>query len=276
VAVWPSVTPTTIDKTAKEGQMSTLANARDVLRLLASHPRDLTVTDVAAGLDAPKSSVSRTLGMMAEFGFLERDPQTLAYRPGPLILEAASHVRGSTDVVALLNEALVRLVDTTGYTGYLNLLEGGETLVIRMRQGRAGRLQAYTPEGTRGTAYASSSGRAILARLTDEDVSGLIGTRLEPAGSAPRTLPELLERLAQVRAEGWSLSRGESVHGVAGVASAVVDPTSGRPYGIGIGLPVQDLETTDPQLLGEAVRDAAQSVGRKVADPFWLGFPTTN
>ena len=65
MALWPSVTPTTIDKTAKEGQMSTLANARDVLRLLASHPRDLTVTDVAAGLDAPKSSVSRTLGMMA-------------------------------------------------------------------------------------------------------------------------------------------------------------------------------------------------------------------
>ena len=173
----------------------------------------------------------------------------------------------------MLGDALVRVVDRTGYTGYLNLLDGTETLVIRMRQGRGGRLQAYTPEGTRGPAYGTSVGRAILSRLEDGAVSQLIGTRLDRAeGSAPRTLPELLKRLETVRVTGWSLSHGESVHGVAGVASAVLDPTTGRPYGLGIGIPADELNDLDPVPLGEAVRDAAHAVGRSIGDPYWVSF----
>jgi DNA-binding IclR family transcriptional regulator len=253
--------------------MSTLANARDVLRLMADLQRDLTVTDVATELGVPKSSVSRTLSMMADYGFLERDPVTLAYRPGGLIMEASYHYRGSHNVVSLLGEELTALVQETGYTGYVNLLDGAESLVIQMRTGRVGSLQVYTPEGTRAPAYASSMGRAILARLGDDDVSELVGNRFERAvGSAPRNRKELLARLAKVRVDGWSLSLGEIVPNVAGISAAVLDPDSGRPYGIGIALPAHQLEQTHLESLGRAVRDAAMRVGRRIGDGYWLSF----
>jgi len=257
--------------------MSTLANAMDVLKLIARLRRDITVMDAANELGLPKSSASRTLSMMASYGFLERDGATRAYRPGSVIMEASYHFRASRNASSLLEEALAALVVQTGYTGYLNVLDRSESLVIQMRTGTgAGVLQVYTPPGTRAPAYASSIGRAILARLDDEDVMTRVGPRLElRRGNVPRTRKDLLARLAQIRATGWALSRGEYVDNVAGISSAVVDPANGQIYGIGIALPVADLTDALIARFGITVRDAAMGVGKQVGDPYWLAFGAT-
>ncbi|WP_208511129.1 helix-turn-helix domain-containing protein, partial [Variovorax paradoxus] len=145
--------------------MSTLANAMDVLKLIARLRRDITVTDVVNELGLPKSSASRTLSMMAGYGFLDRDAATRAYRPGGVIMEASYHFRASRNAASLVEEALAALVDQTRFTGYINVLDGADTLVIQMRAG-AGALQIYTPPGSRAPAYSSAMGRALLARLS--------------------------------------------------------------------------------------------------------------
>jgi DNA-binding IclR family transcriptional regulator len=254
--------------------MSTLANAMDVLKLIARLRRDITVMDVANELGQPKSSASRTLSMMASYGFLERDPMTRAYRPGSVIMEASYHFRASRNAASLLEEALLALVAKTGYTGYLNVMDQADSVVIQMRTSTgSGVLQIYTPPGTRAPAYASSIGRAMLARLSDAEVVALIGPRMElRRGNVPRTRKDLLERLAQVRATGWALSRGEYVDNVAGISSAVIDSAHGQVYGIGIALPVADLTDALIARFGVIVRDAACGVGKQVGDPYWLGF----
>lgn len=251
--------------------MSTLANARDVLRLMARMRRDLTVTDVAEHLGVPKSSVSRTLSMMAEYGFLERDRASRAYRPGELVLEASYHFRVSRGTASLLEEELGTLVADTGYTAYVDVLDGAESLVLHMRIGTAGALQVYTPAGTRAPAYASSMGRAMLARLDDAEVLRLVGTGFgQSTGTAPRTPGELISRLARVRAEGWDSSRGEYVPNVAGLSAAVVDGDTGQVFGIGIALPASEVRDESAARFGRAVRDAALRVGRRIGDPYWL------
>ncbi|MGF0118343.1 IclR family transcriptional regulator [Promicromonospora sp. Marseille-Q5078] len=254
--------------------MSTLANARDVLRLMAQLQHDVTVTDVAARLGLPKSSVSRTLSMMAEYGFLDRDPATRAYRPGGLILEASHHLRASRGTVPLLEEEVARLVADTGHTGYVDVLDGAESLVLHMRIGNASTLQAYTPAGTRAPAYASSMGRALLARLDDDQALRLVDARLEHStGTAPTSRTELLATLARVRADGWDVSRGEWVPNVGGVSAAVVDGDTGQVFGLGIAMPAPGLRDEAVVRYGRAVRDAARRVGARTGDPYWLRFP---
>jgi DNA-binding IclR family transcriptional regulator len=253
--------------------LSTLANARDVLRLMTRLRRDLTVTDVASELAVPKSSASRTLSMMAEHGFLERDAQSLAYRPGPLVMEASFHFRSSRNALSLLEEELSAMVGDTGYAGYVNLLDGAETVVIAMRTGKVGTLQAYTPVGTRGPAHATSTGRALLARLDDAEVAARVGTDLPHIGSAPESRDELLQALQRVRTDGWSVSRGEFVTQVAGVAAAVLDPTSGQLFGIGLAWPSDELVDEAIPEYGERMRAAAMRVGKSIGDPYWLDFP---
>jgi len=252
--------------------MSTLANARDVLQLMVRMQRDLTVSEVTEALGAPKSSVSRTLTMMANYGFLDRDLHTKAYRPGSLVIEASYHFRGSRTVTSLLEDEVARLVDETGYTCYINMLDGRETMVTHMRTGTVGTLQAYTPVGTRGAAYASSMGRAILARLDDKDVTSRLDADFEPVGQAPRTVDDLLARLNSIRSRGWELSRGEFVANVAGISAAVIEPGGTQPLGIGIALPAHDFDDALANGFGPKVRDAAMRVGRKIGDPYWLSF----
>ncbi|HKU99541.1 MAG TPA: IclR family transcriptional regulator [Vineibacter sp.] len=252
--------------------MSTLANAIEILKLIARLRRDITVTDLVVELGLPKSSASRTLKLMAEHGFLDRDASTRAYRPGGVIMEASYHYRASLNAASLIEEAVDSLVRDTGCTGYINVLVGAESLVIRMRVG-AGALQVYTPPGTRAPAYASSVGRAILARLDDDAVLRLVGPHLETRrGHIPRTHKDLLQRLAQTRADGWALSLGEYVDDVAGVASSVSDPSDTRIYGLGLAMPAQEATKASIERYGRAVRDAARTVGVRVGDPYWLAF----
>jgi DNA-binding IclR family transcriptional regulator len=253
--------------------VSTLANAMEVLRLIARLKRDITVTDAAMELNLPKSSASRTLSAMAEYGFLERDAATRAYRPGSVILEASYHFRFSRNVSSLLEDALVALVHDTGYTGYLDVLDNEDSLVIQMRTG-TGSLQVYTPPGTRAPAYATSMGRALLARLPDDKMIELVGNRFElRRGNIPRSWDDLSARVAEVRATGWSLSRGEFLDNVAGISASVLDPASGKTYGIGIALPSQEVNDELVERLSVRVRDAAKAVGKQIGDDYWLAFP---
>ncbi|MFJ6437173.1 IclR family transcriptional regulator [Streptomyces sp. NPDC091416] len=252
--------------------MSSLVKAKDVLRLMSRMRRDLTVMDIANGLGLPKSSVSRTLALMAEHDFLERDPVTRAYRPGVLVVEAAYHVRASRSAPQLLEEELGKLVDEIGYTGYVVMLDGSDSLVIHMRTGKAGTLQAYTPVGTRAPAYATSMGRAKLSRLSDGEAAARVGSVLDPIGEAPRSQAELLRQLAQIRSAGWAFSHDEFVPDVAGTASAVRDPGSGQIFGIGLAFPARDHGDALVARCGTAVRDAASRVGKHLGDPSWLAF----
>ncbi len=251
--------------------MSTLANAMDVLKLLARLQRDVSVTDVATMLDWPKSSASRTLSRMAACGFLERNPETRAYRPGTVVMEAAYYLRASRSTLSLLEDELDHLAAETGHTSYVNLLDGAECLVVQMRTGAAGGLQVYTPVGTRGPAHASSMGRAILSRLSDEQAMEIVGSGLSADyGTAPRSRDDLLQRLATARARGWAVSQGEFVPNVAGISAAVVDADNNQIYGIGVALPAQDLTDENRARFGRRVRQAAMDVGRRIGDGYWL------
>ncbi|MCT4709415.1 IclR family transcriptional regulator [Enterobacteriaceae bacterium H11S18] len=252
--------------------MSTLANAKDVLQLIARLQRGVTVTDVTIELGLAKSSASRTLSMMAEYGFLERDLTTRAYRPGPVVMEASWQFRAAHTTASLVEEELELLVRGSGYTGYVNVLEGSDVIVIHMRTGTRS-LQVYTPPGSRAPAWASAAGRAVLASLPEQERAAYLPVNFsDPLGTEPQSLEELTTRIAQIKISGWALSRGEYVNGIAGISAAVKDPNNGQRYGFGLAIPCEELNDALVTRWGTAVRDAARRVGKRLGDPFWLSF----
>ncbi|WP_028660512.1 IclR family transcriptional regulator [Nocardioides insulae] len=250
--------------------MSTLANARAVLELIVARGREITVSDVVAELGVPKSSASRTLSEMAKHGLLVRD-SSRAYRPAPLVISAAQVAGGSRSVLAVLEESLEVLVAATGYTGYVNVLDGRDSVVLLLRMG-SNVLQAHTPPGYRAPAFATSMGRAILSR--SDRATALGDPRLgADYGSAPSTAEELGEDLDIVLRRGWSYSRGEYVDGVFGVSAAVRDPATGQVHGIGIAIASDEVAPQLRDEMGAAVRAAAGKAGRAIGDDYWVSGP---
>jgi len=207
--------------------MSALTNVVAILRWARGREPDFGVGEVALGLDMPKSTASRLLKDMARQGLLERDAATQRYRVGMLLLEVGRQYRAGQPLVEAADSAMVDLTRRTGYATGISLLDGADIVVLRSRPGTHP-LQVVTPPGTRGPAWANSTGRNLLARLPDAEIERRFTPYPElDRPNAPCDLAQLMERITRARARGYDESDDEALPGVAAVSVAVTDPQSG-------------------------------------------------
>jgi DNA-binding IclR family transcriptional regulator len=253
--------------------MSTLANAAAVLRLFASDRVEVTVTDAARVLGMPKSSVSRLLKSMRTAGLLTGAGDSPRYRLGNLLFEVVQAHRRNSALMDLADGELRVICEATRHTGYISILDSADVLVLRMLPGRQA-LRVVTPLGSRAAAFATSNGRALLARLPDEQVRALHPKRLlPPSPSAPASMAELLERLAKTRQTGWCQAVDEAIPGVHSIAAAVADATNEEALAFCVSFPVGHASDTEIRGMVGMVTDAARRIAERTGDQFWLSIP---
>src|ERR671912_473035 len=89
----------------------------------------LGVVRIAGLIGREKSQVSRTLRVLAESGFVDRDTTTLQYRLGWRFFALASRV-GEQRLLKVAPPLLERLVENVGETAHLSVLQGVEVLNV--------------------------------------------------------------------------------------------------------------------------------------------------
>lgn len=253
--------------------MTTLENAAAVLKLFSQRQithghGGISFTDVVERLGLPKSTVSRLLQTMENQGLLERDPQSRQYHIGYMLLGVASHYL-STPLVESATAAMMQLNQLTFCTGYISKLEGRENWVMRTLPGRHF-LQVVTPVGTSSPAAETSVGRAMLARESDEQVRERFDAGYHVASiNAPQTLEELLQKLAIIRQQGWSLARNETLPGISSLATSVINKHRSETVGLCLSFPSQTEEQPySPQVL-EALMAVSRQLAAKLGDEYW-------
>jgi IclR family transcriptional regulator, KDG regulon repressor len=255
-------------------RMATLENAAAVLRLFASDRLELTVTDAARALNMPKSSVSRLLKSMREVGLLTGAGDAPRYRVGNMLFEIAQQHRQNSALMDLADAELRAICETTRHTGYISILDGTDVLVVRMFPGREA-LRVVTPLGSRAAAFATSNGRALLARLDDARVRSLHTKRLRPPSpNAPPSMPDLLERLAQARRDGWCQAIDEAIPSVHSIAVAVSDAGHEETLAFCVSFPVGHASEIELRRMVRMLTEAARRVAERVGDRYWLSLPT--
>lgn len=241
--------------------MSILLTAAAILRCFSSTRRDLTVTDLVTQLGMPKSNASRLLRSMRDAGLLETVGQTKRYRPSVLLHQAGQVYRLAVSLVDRADAVVARIADDLGHTGYVSVRQGIDIVAVTTHPGRSA-LRVVTEVGERIAAFASSTGRALLARLPDQEVRALYQDGIvPPTTTAPQSLDELLARLAAVRACGYAESDDEAVRGVGAISVAVGDPATGDAAALCIAFPAAmaspDERATIIRLLGEGAAEIA-------------------
>ena len=225
--------------------MAILENSVGVLRCFAEGRSELTVTDAAQLLGLPKSNVSRLLRSMRDVGLLDDAHASRGYKPGVMLLELGQTLRGGKSLVALADDAVRRICDEVGHTGYVSVLKGTEMIGLSHHLG-GNLLQVGAPLGRRLPADASSTGRALLALKSDQQVFELLGGQLSLASTqSPSTFDELFHRLALVRERGYSESFEEAGKGVAAVSVAVESPRKGEAASLCITYPIATVDDAE-------------------------------
>lgn len=250
-----------------------LANAAALLHWLKSHRSDIAVGEVSTALGWPKSTTSRLLKTMQRLGLLERDPATRRYRLGLLILELAGHHRAGEPLVEAADAALAELTRRSGHATGISILDGVEVVVLRSRAGTQP-LRVVTPPGSRGPAWAASTGRALLARLPDAEIAARFRDFPQPPlPAAPHSLPALLQRIRRVRNAGWEEASDEQMPGLGGVSVAVADPQTGEAMALYVAFSALHVSRPQRRELGAMLLEIAGELAKRFGDGVHGGAP---
>lgn len=251
--------------------MAVITSVARVLRCFETH-QELSVTRLMEELGLPKSTVSRLMQDMAKVGFLEQDRATRRYRPGPLLLAGARQHRASVDLADMASAELDALVARFGHTGFVMVLDGANAVTLKAKLGTRA-IRVHTADHLiGGPAYTRSAGRALLARLSDEEVRRLHPGPLDAASpTAPRTIEDLLERLATIRRLGYAESNGDAIPGVAGI-SVAVGAEGEDPVCVNLTFAAELVRAAERREIAAALVESGLSLGARINDPFWRDF----
>ena len=155
----------------------------------------------------------------------------------------------------------------TGHTGYIAVLDGFEQVVLRIVPG-SNPLRVVNPPGQRTPALATSNGRAMLSRLSDQEIRARVPT---PYPKLPRNSPQnfaqLMTRLKEIRRTGVSEAADESIEGVGSQGFALASGETGELIGIAVSYSVQATTAAERANIRRELSAMATKLRRMTGDP---------
>jgi DNA-binding IclR family transcriptional regulator len=251
--------------------MTVLQAAAEVLRCFSPQRPDLSVAEVAELLGLPKSNVSRLLRAMQKAAFLERIETRGRYRPGLLMFEMGHAYRRGSPLLARAQAAIERVSHGCGHTGYVSVLDGGAVVGVGNFEGTRV-LRVGTPTGIRLPAFATATGRSLLARLPDSVIASLFPDPLPYTGAqSPAALAALMGLIGTIRRDGYAISRDEANAGVESLAVSVADQS--EVVSLCIVYPTSMVESAERRGILAALMREARGIAALTGDDFHLARP---
>jgi len=205
---------------------STVRRVLDLLEALASDEAvahgGWGVIRLAQEQHRDKSQVSRTLRVLADAGFVERNAESLTYRLGWRVFALAARA-GDQRLLAAGAPILRRLVDQDlGERIHLTVLQGSQVLTV-LTQSPPHVVQSISWAGRLVPAYNTSSGRSLLMDFDRDELERLFtGIEFRIGGpNAPQDVGELYERILVARRAGYATVDEEFEPGLVAASAPV-------------------------------------------------------
>jgi IclR family acetate operon transcriptional repressor len=240
------------------GGVQVIARAATILRALANSPVGLGLGPLSRLVGLPRSTVQRITTALEAEGFVESGgPDGVRLGSGLSSLAAAIQP-AFADMIRPHMEELSR---TVGETVVLSRMRGREMTVVDQVIAEH-ELRFRSRPSASFPLSCTASGKSLLAEMTDEAVSRLLGPelpRLTP--TSPPDLQSLLAELAEIRRTG--VAYDQETHGVGVCAVAVsIQPWDTRDWthAVSVVMPTarfqEQLPRSEKALLGfrQAVR----------------------
>lgn len=220
-----------------------------------------SVSDLSRRLGISKGGVSKILATFRELGFVVQNEQTRTFGLGPTLISLGYQAVHRLDVRAIAKPYLQHLTDKYGENSMLMIAEGEQAIVIE--QCEATRPIKLTMRvGECHPMYRGAAPKLLLAFMP-ENKAKLVIDRMKLVALTEGTITDkalLLERLSQIRAEGYCVSLGEIDSNAMAVAVPIRDAGEQVMAAIAISGPKNRMEEHDFSLLLKDLLQAAKEV----------------
>ena len=189
-----------------------MQKALQILLAFVPHNNELGTSEISDRLGIHKSTVSRLLGVLTSYEFLQHDPKSKKFRLGISAAKISTAVKQSLteQLVGIAQPHIDDLRNEIGETVALEVWAGNCTiLAYRAEVLRLRRVFLLRP-GDRVDVHVSAAARVVLAFLAPHVVDGILQGPFQRYTENTIVEPNILkEQMRKIRDEGFAISRGE-------------------------------------------------------------------
>jgi DNA-binding IclR family transcriptional regulator len=250
-----------------------------ILTYLAGQRGPVPAAVVATALGLPRSSTYRVLAGLVEHGYVLHYPEAQRYGLGYAAFALGSGFSRQEPIARLGAPILAALVDRVGETAHLAVLNGVDVIYLVEERARH-RPPLVTDVGVRLPAWATASGRALLATLPRTQLHAMFADRtvFEHGEPGRYSYPRLTRALREVERLGYAAEDEEVTPGFASVAVAVRDHAGWPAACITVTYPSDGADVDRTATIVDAVTWHAAELSRRIrgtVDPRPAPVPTT-
>jgi DNA-binding IclR family transcriptional regulator len=185
----------------------------------------ITVSAAAEKLGVSKSTAHRLLAMLQLHGFVRQDTRSKAYLGGTTLFDIGLAMINKLDIRGAAVPSLQALVEVTGETAHLVVLQDSNVLFLDGREGPRA-LRAGLRIGATLPAQWTAGGRAILAGMPASRIREIWENRPSTPLTARSNSSwrEFEAQLEHVRETGWASNSEETEDGLCAVAAPIAEP----------------------------------------------------
>jgi len=205
------------------------------LKILALFDREspvLTQRAIANALVLNSTSTYRYINTLVELGFLEKDSQTKAIRPGVQSLVFCTNMLRATDHRRLVKKIIDPIHQAHNIS--IEVVFAVDDSLVRFYNKEAAETLTYSlPDSSHNCLHNTALGKAYLAALP-EDLMRAKVDGMTLAGKTDKTIrnkKRLMAELRAVRARGYAMAVEEYLPGLIAIGAALADPLSGKAVG---------------------------------------------
>jgi DNA-binding IclR family transcriptional regulator len=239
--------------------------ALSVLELLVARA-PLTLSDLSGELGLAKSSLHRVCAILVERGWVVRD------RDGRFDLGIRAIGLGSRSselpIITAFRGVAARLLTLHDETVCLAVLDAGDSVFIALEE-TSQPVRLVTHVGSRTPAFASASGRVILADRKPGIIAAELGGRplVTPTGRRLHGVRELHQILEDVRRTGYAENDQETAVGLYALSVPVTNGAGAVLAALTVCVPTSRMSDERRGALVDSVIEAGS---RLSADVAWL------
>jgi len=235
--------------------------AFQLIELLSLH-QPVGVSELARLAGIPKSTVQRSLMALHKTGWIEladadRPVWSLSMRA--LVASGRANYEHSVlrGIAIPVMEELRRESEETVHLTY----RFERSLVLLERLDGIKPVRYFFPYGAVSPLHATSSGRAILSMMPQDELDAYLSQPLDAVTSLTVVDPEIVRsELAEARERGYAVTFGGNRSDVHAVGAAIVDRHAQPFAAISISAPAERLDASLAERYGPLVADAARRV----------------
>ncbi|MCE0765572.1 IclR family transcriptional regulator [Pseudonocardia kujensis] len=206
------------------GRLGALRHGLAVFDMFDVDRQTVTVAEIARHLGLHKSTASRIASNLVLSGYLLPASSGSGYRLSGKLTRLGAIAAADTNLTTVSMEHMQALVEDTGETCHVGVLEGHEAVTVALVDGSYSvRLHSWV--GKRSDAHSTAMGKTLLAGLSDATIDMLYPKKTLPQPTAHTlgTVADLKEQLSKVREHGFALDNEELEPGLRCVAAPITD-----------------------------------------------------